>query len=192
MGACLRGRSALFVCLVLAGLAGGCLLRAGRGEKPTAEESGVSPLGDAAGCLVCHVTFVEEELSLQHAAAGITCSNCHGVSAGHANDEEIGRTPPDRAFRRDEVDRFCRKCHPAHNVPAAKVVAVWEKRRRGKRLPVCTDCHGRHRISEAAGTPEVVPEAAPERRQEESGEVSPPGSCDSKKEETHDRDRDAR
>ena len=30
----------------------------------------------------------------------ITCVRCHGISAAHANDEDIGATPPDITFKR--------------------------------------------------------------------------------------------
>jgi len=45
-------------------------------------------------------------LSQTHLRANVTCINCHGLSAGHANDEKIGATPPDVSFTRDQVDVF--------------------------------------------------------------------------------------
>ena len=95
-----------------------------------------NPIGANAACYVCHMTFVGEELSKTHLQAEITCIRCHGLSAGHANDENVGATPPDITFDRDEVDATCLKCHERHEIE----VAV------RKHPSVCTDCHGRHRI----------------------------------------------
>lgn len=122
-----------------------------------------SPLGANAACLVCHMTFLEDSLSKVHLRNGMSCASCHGVSAPHANDEEIGRTPPDRSFKRTEVDPFCKKCHTLHRAWPADIVKAWKKLGRGPELPVCTDCHGTHRIeaaSEAFGSLEKGKEEA--------------------------------
>ena len=98
-----------------------------------------NPLGANAACYVCHMTFVKEELSKTHLRAEITCVRCHGLSAGHANDEDIGATPPDVSFKRDQVDAMCLKCHESHDIGPEEVVA-------GESPSVCTDCHGTHKI----------------------------------------------
>ena len=98
-----------------------------------------NPVGANAACYVCHMTFVGEELSKTHLQAEITCIRCHGLSAGHANDEDIGATPPDITFNRNEVDAMCLKCHERHDLVAQEVSVR-------KHPPVCTDCHGSHRI----------------------------------------------
>jgi len=103
-----------------------------------------------AACCVCHITFVTEELAKTHLEAKIPCIECHGLSAGHANDEDIGATPPDVTYTRDQVDASCEKCHKHHDVPARDVVARWLERPGPKLPPICTDCHGSHRIAEAA------------------------------------------
>ena len=100
-----------------------------------------NPLGANAACYVCHMTFVKEELSKTHLRAEITCVRCHGLSASHANDEDIGATPPDISFKRGQVDTMCLKCHESHDIGPEEVVA-------GKYPPACTDCHGTHKIND--------------------------------------------
>jgi len=96
-----------------------------------------NPLGANAACYVCHMTFVSEELSKTHLKAKVTCVKCHGVSAGHANDEDIGATKPDVTFERGQVERMCLECHKRHEVADAEAELI------------CTDCHGKHRIRQA-------------------------------------------
>jgi hypothetical protein len=104
------------------------------------------------------MTFVREELSQVHARADVGCIRCHGLSAAHANDENIGATKPDITFDRAEVNPACRKCHPAHDAPPEAVLARWRERRAAGLAPdvppmaaVCTDCHGAHKIARPAG-----------------------------------------
>jgi len=107
-------------------------------------------LGPNAACYVCHMTFVGESLSKEHRAAGVACVRCHGLSAGHANDENIGATKPDVLIKHDQVSAFCRTCHAVHDAAPEKVVARWQERGAGKAAPpICTDCHGRHKIARA-------------------------------------------
>ena len=110
-------------------------------------EAQENPLGVNAACYVCHIPFVKEELSRIHLRAEVGCIDCHGVSTGHANDEEIGATAPDITFRRNEINGFCRKCHKTHDVPARKVVEACKDGKVSAAEAVCTDCHGAHRIS---------------------------------------------
>jgi len=124
-------------------------------SSPTAQEQQHNPLGPNAGCYVCHMTFVLEELTRTHLDQQIGCVQCHGVSAGHANDEDIGATPPDIVVKHDEVNGFCRDCHPAHDVPAEEVVARWLQRNKQqaasqpvRQSAICTDCHGNHRLDQ--------------------------------------------
>jgi hypothetical protein len=110
-----------------------------------AEET--DPLGANAACYVCHVTFVKEELAKVHLAAKVACVKCHGLSDKHANDENIGATKPDITFKRAQIDASCIKCHEAHDAPARKVVARFEERHLpASPAPVCTECHGMHKI----------------------------------------------
>jgi len=112
-----------------------------------------NPLGANAACYVCHMTFVKEELSKTHLRAEITCVRCHGLSAGHANDEDIGATPPDISFKRDQVDAMCLKCHESHDLPseARPSEELAEEVVAGKYPPACTDCHGTHKINHIIG-----------------------------------------
>ncbi|MBN2291722.1 MAG: hypothetical protein JXM70_04815 [Pirellulales bacterium] len=118
-------------------------------EKKGKEEETpqIDPMSVNATCYVCHMAFVHEEISSQHFEEKITCVKCHGLSAKHANDENIGATKPDIMYKRDEVDKMCEKCHEDHDVPPREVVARFIKRKLpAKPAPVCTDCHGTHRI----------------------------------------------
>ncbi len=115
--------------------------------------STTDPMGPNAGCYVCHMTFVQEELATAHLHAGISCTRCHGTSAGHANDENIGKTKPDVMIKGDQINPFCRACHPTHNVAPERVVARWLERSAAKApaaspaKATCTDCHGHHKIA---------------------------------------------
>lgn len=125
-------------------------------EKAGKESPAVDPMSANGACYVCHMTFVKEDLSKVHFKAKVACSTCHGVSDKHANDENIGATKPDVTFRRDQVDALCAKCHEHHNAPAKRVVARLVERRLPVNVPpVCTDCHGAHKIekAKAAGAP---------------------------------------
>lgn len=114
------------------------------------ESEGVlDPLGPNAACYVCHMTFVFEPLARMHLPEKITCVKCHGVSAAHANDEDIGATKPDITFTRDKVDASCGKCHEEHDVKPREVVARWIEIGAPEQEPICTDCHGMHRIDQA-------------------------------------------
>ena len=97
-------------------------------------------LGANAACYVCHIGFVKEQISKVHLSKDITCIHCHGLSASHANDENIGATLPDITFERDEVDIMCLKCHTRHTIPSVELSKYQSH-------PVCTDCHGTHRLS---------------------------------------------
>lgn len=112
-----------------------------------------NPHGANAGCYVCHMTFVKEPLTVTHLKRKITCTGCHGTSAAHANDEDIGATPPDNVIKRDQVNDYCRKCHRKHPVNPEKLIARWLERkaatptsRPAGPAAVCTDCHGKHKI----------------------------------------------
>jgi len=115
------------------------------------------PLGPNAGCYICHPTFIKEELTTAHLQANISCARCHGPSIAHANDEDIGATPPDLAFKRGQINTFCRTCHKSHDAPPERVIARWRERRPAKPPPqpllppvACTDCHGTHKIAKRA------------------------------------------
>lgn len=120
-----------------------------KGGKADAKvEADASPaMSGNAGCLVCHMTFLREPLSVRHLKEGITCAKCHGPSVGHANDEDIGATPPDVIFKKDKVNAYCRTCHKVAEDHPKKVVLGAVLRKAPEPGAVCTDCHGEHRIA---------------------------------------------
>ncbi len=104
-------------------------------------------LGANAACYVCHIPFVQEELGMVHLKAQVPCFKCHGISAGHANDEDIGATKPDIVFSREKIDASCIECHETHDATARAVVARFVERKLSPDASiVCIDCHGTHKI----------------------------------------------
>jgi len=153
------GLGVLGVALVVCLSHGLLLARADDARAEQESEEVTNPLGANAACYVCHIPFVREELSRVHLEAKVSCIKCHGLSAPHANDEDIGATPPDVVFKREGVDAMCRECHRQHDVPADQVVARFLDRRLPLRPPaVCTDCHGTHKIERPAEEGLIHPE----------------------------------
>ena len=131
--------------------------------RPAAVESESGQLGPNAGCYVCHMTFLREPLSATHVKAKVSCVRCHGPSAAHANDEDVGATPPDVTFKRPQVNVFCRTCHPTHDVPPEKLLLRWQQRsaatpatRPAVPAATCTECHGRHKIARPQSQPSAA------------------------------------
>jgi nitrate/TMAO reductase-like tetraheme cytochrome c subunit len=125
-----------------------------RASQTRSARKGSAPArtGDNSECLICHMDFDSEELSVKHDQAGIGCTNCHGASLAHG-DDELNITPPDKLFGRAETERFCKGCHATH--VEGKVYDDFVKQWHSKRRPngrmilddsVCTDCHGNHAI----------------------------------------------
>ena len=120
-------------------------------DEPAKKDSSPAPEGpvaDNSACHVCHTNYQEEPLAVVHARANVGCMKCHGPSLAHRNDED-NLTPPDVIYPASRIERMCQKCHEDHNVPAAKVIARWQKRCPNKTDAseiVCTDCHGDHRL----------------------------------------------
>ncbi len=137
--------------IVLFGSCGRSAVEPGPGEvNASFDFDETNPLGPNAACYVCHIPFVKEQLSKTHLYAKVGCIDCHGISAGHANDEDIGATKPDITFKGEQVNEMCLKCHKTHDVPAEEVIACYQKlleRHPDKRRPNCADCHGTHRIN---------------------------------------------
>jgi len=131
--------------------------QAARDGKELPESSAESDLLEAnAGCYVCHTTFVKEELAKVHLQQKIGCVDCHGPSAKHANDENVGATKPDIVIPRGQIDPSCLKCHETHDASAKKVIArLLDRKLAPQPAPTCTDCHGTHNIEKAAGALEV-------------------------------------
>ncbi len=102
-----------------------------------------------ATCFVCHANYAQEPLAQWHAKADIACSNCHGESLAHKNDENH-TTPPDKMYPADEIDPACRKCHTSHDVPPAKVVSRWKESIGDEKTDIlCKECHETHNIPPA-------------------------------------------
>jgi formate-dependent nitrite reductase cytochrome c552 subunit len=111
----------------------------------------IDPMGPNGACYVCHMSFVKEEFARVHLANKITCIKCHGLSDKHANDENIGATKPDITFKREKIDESCDKCHKVHDVPPKEVIARFQEKNLAKNPAiVCIDCHGTHKIEQAA------------------------------------------
>ncbi len=123
-------------------------------EKERAKEAEEAVLKSNSACMVCHIDFDEEELTVQHRKAGVMCARCHGFCQAHMNDE-MAATRPDLIFGRAEVDKMCFECHLSHKRAHKdnKAFEAFFGKWRGKRRPngqlimkgaICTDCHGRH------------------------------------------------
>lgn len=119
-------------------------------EEKGRKEAEEAVLKSNSACMVCHIDFDEEELTMQHRKANVMCAACHGPCLAHM-DDEMAATRPDRLFGRAEVDKMCRECHGEHK--NKNTVEAFLKEWQGKRRPngqlirkdaICTDCHGRH------------------------------------------------
>jgi hypothetical protein len=135
-------------------------------SQPPSAQDATDVLGANAACLVCHQTFVKEDIARTHQKEDISCIKCHGASVAHANDEHVGATKPDITYPRAKVDASCAKCHEDHDVAPRKVIARFlERKLPRKPAPVCTDCHGTHRIERTNGPDDrPTPSGIPERR----------------------------
>ena len=114
------------------------VLPGARAEDSGEESSGpfIDPMSVNATCYVCHMTFVHESISKEHFAEEVTCIDCHGLSAAHANDEDIGATKPDIVYAQDQIDTMCVECHeePMGEHPEeAKLIAEYVEP--GKEIP---------------------------------------------------------
>jgi len=136
----------------VAAKADGDPVRPPKEEPPLLLDSGnekESALGgaDNSRCHVCHANFLQEELAVGHARIGIGCARCHGECDAHIADESWASggngTAPDTIFLRDEIAMFCLGCHTANTLTASQHKAVIE----GTSEKVCTDCHGKHRLT---------------------------------------------
>jgi hypothetical protein len=111
------------------------------------EVEGASGGADNRRCHVCHVNLLEEEIAGRHARAGIGCARCHGECDEHIADESWASggngTAPDTMFPRDEILMFCLGCH----TPSALTSSQHKGAIGGSSEKVCTDCHGKHRLT---------------------------------------------
>jgi len=101
---------------------------------------------DNSRCLVCHGNFKDEEFSVIHAAHGVGCEKCHGPSNAHCSDEN-NITPPDVMFPRDRIVDSCMRCHTEKDLACKDHHTDILAPKGGTPKKVCTDCHGKHRIT---------------------------------------------
>jgi hypothetical protein len=130
--------------------AAAALLVAATDEEKAKKEGEDAVLKSNSACMVCHIDFDDEELTVQHRKAGVMCAACHGPCLEHMNDE-MAATRPDRLFGRAEVNEMCRECHGDHKNKDAvdEFRREWYGKRRSngqliRTDSICTDCHGRH------------------------------------------------
>ena len=118
--------------------------RSGSPRQPPGDQDATDVLGANAACLVCHLTFVKEELAKTISCKGSAASSATAPSVGHANDEHIGATKPDITYPRDKVDACVRQVPRASTTsPPRKVIARFLERKLPRQpAPICTDCHG--------------------------------------------------
>lgn len=105
------------------------------------DEGDVLERNPLAGCELCHVDVEDEFAPSPHFAEKVACVDCHGLSEGHAADEN-NEVKPDVVFNRENTDPLCEECHgcsrPEDSRPA-------EAPPQGP--AVCTDCHGHHDLA---------------------------------------------
>lgn len=106
------------------------------------------PMADNSRCHVCHMNYVEEELAVTHARAGMGCAACHGESDEHIADESWASggngTAPEIMYPPEAINPFCLGCHPAEKIGRERHAAVFAPE---EKPAVCTDCHGEHRLA---------------------------------------------
>lgn len=103
-------------------------------------------MADNSRCLVCHLNYEREDISLIHAKAGYGCAHCHGPSDAHIADESWASggngTAPDIMYRPNEIIPACLKCHE-HSLSNPECPCAFPKLPEKKS---CTECHGSHRL----------------------------------------------
>jgi len=116
-------------------------------EDEPADGTANGPSADNSRCFVCHVNYMQEEIAVTHAKAGISCAKCHGASDAHIADESWASggngTAPDIMYTRNKIDLSCMACHPKDKIDTPQHQEVLADTPGEK---VCTDCHGKHRL----------------------------------------------
>ena len=118
------------------------------GPKRTPAEKPEYEIADNSYCGVCHNNFLDEPFALQHKAAGVGCTACHGDSEGHADDEEH-LTPPETIYPKAKINASCTasECHTEEKVKAQIGHRPFYAEASPDRA-YCTDCHGMHFIED--------------------------------------------
>lgn len=91
----------------------------------------------------CQANYEEEPIAQRHAAAGINCVKCHGVSIVHASDE-AHFTAPDIMYPKEKIRTACLECHSSQESEDVHKVAFASSKIKKQ---ACTDCHGEHRLN---------------------------------------------
>ena len=116
-------------------------------EEPLDDESDDSG-ADNSRCHVCHINYTSEEIAAVHAQVGIGCARCHGESDEHIADESWASggngTAPDIMYVQAKINPFCMECHTKEKLLMPQHETVFST---GDQQKVCTDCHGKHRLS---------------------------------------------
>ena len=116
-------------------------------DEPAEDESDASG-ADNSRCHVCHINYVLEDIAVTQARANIGCARCHGESDEHIADESWASggngTAPDIMYPRPKINPFCLECHAKEELPMPQHEPVFSE---GGEQKVCTDCHGKHRLS---------------------------------------------
>ena len=112
------------------------------------EDEQIKTGADNSRCLVCHINFERELLSVVHAKTNIGCIKCHGESDAHIADESWASggngTAPDKMFPTNKINGFCFTCHPKSKLSQAPHKELLAN---NGLKPICTDCHGKHRMA---------------------------------------------
>ena len=115
------------------------------------EESGgdeaAGPQADNSRCFVCHINYMEEDIAVTHAKVNMGCNYCHGESDEHIADESWASggngTAPDTMFPKPKINPFCMGCHTKDKIETVQHQPLFANMDK----MVCTDCHGKHRIT---------------------------------------------
>jgi hypothetical protein len=113
-------------------------------DTPTPKAATAVKKADNSRCQVCHINYEEEEFAVLHAKQGIGCTQCHGESKAHSNDED-NITAPDIMYPRAKITAACLKCHASEKLGKTEVHKPFLSGS-GVSKEYCTDCHGEHRL----------------------------------------------
>ena len=120
-------------------------------KKPPAREQKYYDQADNSFCFVCHINFKKEPLVVRHSAANVGCTDCHGRTREHADDED-NATAPDIMFTKDMINIACGKkgCHATAKMEKVTSHKAWyaltAREKTESNRQYCTDCHGRHKL----------------------------------------------
>ena len=117
-------------------------------DEGTSENSDNSIRANNSRCFVCHINYMQEQLTVGHAKAGIGCAQCHGPSDAHTADESWASggngTAPDIMYPPEKIDPSCVACHKVDQLMASKHAEYLSGKLKDKKT--CVDCHGQHHM----------------------------------------------